>query len=76
MSGRCYTFHNENKKFNGNVNTAVRGTTAAVIYLRTSNNYTAKEDQDDRKKAIISVSIICTFLFFLTTLVMISNINY
>ncbi|KLU67608.1 hypothetical protein DEAC_c00020 [Desulfosporosinus acididurans] len=75
MSGRCYTLHNGNKKLNGNFNTAIRGTTAAVIYLKTSNNYNAKEDQDDRKKAIISVSIICTFLFFLTTLVMVANIN-
>lgn len=66
MSGRHYVIDNRNKKLNGNFKATVRES-AAIIYLRTSNNYTAaKEDQDDGKRAIISVSIIIAFLFFFT----------
>ncbi|HCT31125.1 MAG TPA: hypothetical protein DIW31_10440 [Bacteroidales bacterium] len=75
MRGRYYVIDNRNKKSNGNFKAAVRET-ATIIYLRTSNNYTAvKEEQEDPKRAIISVSIIISFLFFYTIIVMVSNYN-
>lgn len=75
MRGRYYVIDNHNKKFNGNSKATVRGN-AAIFYLNTSNNYTgAKEDEEDRKRAIISVSIIIAFLVLFTMVVTISNYN-
>ncbi|WP_229246504.1 hypothetical protein [Desulfosporosinus shakirovi] len=75
MRGRYYVIDNRNKKLNGNFKATVRET-ADIIYLRTFYDYNAaKEDQDDGKRAIISVSIIIAFLFFYTYIVMVSNYN-
>lgn len=71
MRGRYYVIDDRDKNLNGNFKPAVKGT-ANVIYLK--NQYTAaKEDLEDRKRAIISVSIISTFLVFFTIIVMVSN---
>ncbi|EGW41982.1 hypothetical protein DOT_0042 [Desulfosporosinus sp. OT] len=73
MSGRYYVIDNRNQKSNGNFKAATRET-ATIFYLRTSNNYpAAKEEREDPKRAIISVSIIIAFLFFYTIIVMVSN---
>ncbi|SHH98126.1 hypothetical protein [Desulfosporosinus lacus] len=75
MRGRSYVIDNRNKKLNGNFKAAVRET-ADIIYLRTSYDYSAaKEDQEDGKRAIISVSIIIAFLFIYTFIVTVSNYN-
>jgi len=72
MRGRHYVIDTQYKKFNGNSKATVRGN-ANIIYLNTSNNYTAAKEEEDRKKAIISVSIIIAFLFLFTMVVTISN---
>lgn len=70
MRGRYYAVDNRNKKLTGNSKASGRGS-AVIYYLDTWNNYTAaKEEEADRKRAIISVSIIIASLILYTMVVM------
>ena len=76
MRGRYYVIDNRNKKINENFNSTAKGT-AAIYYLRTPNNYTATvlEAQEDRRRGLISASIIVASLFIYTIIIMVTNYN-
>ncbi|AFQ43271.1 hypothetical protein [Desulfosporosinus meridiei] len=76
MRGRYYVIDNRKKKINENFNPTTKGT-AAIYYLRTPNNYTATvlAAQEDRRRGIISASIIVASLFIYTIIIMVTNYN-